>query len=773
MNLLSKGLSFVPKKGVNVFGLKVDLFKCFRQIKLRHFFKHSDNATSVPSSFRPKSRFCPNVPNASINTFCRLVDQDIMHMVTQPYRVSHNLLPAEKTALKELMDSKDLIIKPADKGGAICIQDADKYKAEILSQLSNDKFYKKLKSDPTESFQKTVLSYLEEAKLKGWISKPEFDFLYNQHPIRPVFYTLPKIHKCLENPPGRPIVAQTDSLLSPLSAFVDFHIKPFAQSLPSYIKDSTDFINKISDIQNIPDDSLIVTLDVTSLYTNIPHDGGLEALKFFLLHRDDSSNPPNDFIIELASLVMKYNYFKFDDDFYLQVSGTSMGSICAPNYANLYMGYFEHVFVSNPDMNSHLTRILKWYRYIDDVFCLYQGNVDELQDFLRLLNSFDCNLQFTMDYSTEKVHFLDMWVMKGNGGLSTTLYRKETDRNTLLLATSFHPTPLKRGLPKSQFYRLRRVCHSTEDLCEKASEMRDRFLQRGYQTTWVDQGYNAALHKPRSELLTTSNKDKNKKFSVTCITTYSPHSQAMKSVFQKHWHILKSDPELSTAFSDPPLFVFKRDRNLKDSLVKAYFTDHKPAQSIQTRLCPLPTGNYRCGHCAQCNNTTKAAHFRHPHTGKKYPIKSVITCDSTHVVYMIQCPCGLAYIGKTTRKLKQRISEHKSSIRRNDREYPVAIHFNDAKHDISSFRFMGIEQIQMPPRGGDLDLLLKRREAYWIFTLQTLAPKGLNDEFALSVMLWSVYLVDELSVFQLLTCGVFNFNVIFTVVLSLYYHWVH
>ena len=735
MTLLSKGLSFVPKKGVNVFGLKVDLFKCFRQIKLRHFFNQSNTVASAPSSFRPKSKFCPNVSNASINTFCRLVDQDIMHTVTQPHRASQNLLPAEKKALKELMDSKDLVIKPADKGGAICIQDADKYKAEILSQLSNEKFYKKLKSDPTVAFQKIVLLYLEEAKLKGWISKSEFDFLYNQHPIRPVFYTLPKLHKSLENPPGRPIVAQTDSLLSPLSAFVDAYIKPFAQSLPSYIKDSTDFINKISNIQNIPDDALLVTLDVTSLYTNIPHDGGLEALKFFLLHRDDSETPPNDFIIELTNLVMKYNYFKFDNEFYLQTSGTSMGSICAPNYANLYMGYFEHTFVSNPDVNGHFNKILNWFRYLDDVFCLYQGSLLELNDFLRLLNSFDCNLQFTMDLSTEKVHFLDMWVMKGNGGLFTTLYRKETDRNTLLFATSSHPTPLKRGLPKSQFYRLRRICHSTEDFCEKAAEMRTRFMQRGYPTTWVDQAYTAALHKPRSELLTTSQKKNDKKFSVTCITTYSPHSQAIKSVFKKYWHILKSDPELTTAFDDPPLFVSKRDRNLRDNLVNADFAQSEPAQSIQTRLCPLPKGNYRCGHCAQCNNTTKTTHFRHPHTGKKFPIKNIITCDSTNVIYMITCPCGLAYVGKTTRKLKQRISEHKSSIRRNDREYPVAVHFNDAKHNISSFRFQGIEQIQMPPRGGDIDLLIKRREAYYIFTLQTLAPKGLNDEFALNVML--------------------------------------
>lgn len=44
------------------------------------------------------------------------------------------------------------------------------------------------------------------------------------------------------------------------------------------------------------------------------------------------------------------------------------------------------------------------------------------------------------------------------------------------------------------------------------------------------------------------------------------------------------------------------------------------------------------------------------------------------------CPCGLVYVGKTTRKLKQHISEHTSAIRWNDRDDPVAVQFNDAKH---------------------------------------------------------------------------------------------
>ncbi len=61
------------------------------------------------------------------------------------------------------------------------------------------------------------------------------------------------------------------------------------------------------------------------------------------------------------------------------------------------MGFFEKTFVFNPDKNSHLDMILKWYWYIDDIFCVYQGNVEELVAFLTLLNSFDCNLKFAMD----------------------------------------------------------------------------------------------------------------------------------------------------------------------------------------------------------------------------------------------------------------------------------------------------------------------------------------------------------------------------------------
>ena len=62
----------------------------------------------------------------------------------------------------------------------------------------------------------------------------------------------------------------------------------------------------------------------------------------------------------------------------------------------------------------------------------------------------------------------------------------------------------------------------------------------------------------------------------------------------------------------------------------------------------------------------KCEYFCHPHTGKWIQIYEIIMHSTTHVIYMIKCTCGLCYVGKTYPSLKQRISEHKSSIRIND-----------------------------------------------------------------------------------------------------------
>ena len=337
ISALSKGLSFVPTSTVDSFEIKTDLFRFFRKIKLKHMFGNSQTQGSNKPVFRNRSKFNPGCENPSIQTFCRVVEKDILE--TYKTNLSHsNMNPEEKLAIQELSRDNDIIIKPADKGGAIVVQNMADYKKEAYRQLNDEHFYRKLKMNPTSDFQKKILDVTDGALALNWITKDEYDFLNCEHPVIPVFYMLPKIHKSLIEPKGRPIVACNDSLLEPLSNFVDHFIKPYVLSLPSYVKDSTDVINKISEIKDLPRDTILVTLDVESLYTNISHERGLDALGFYLQGRTEL--PPSVFICELASLVLKLNYFSFIGDFYLQLKGTSMGSTFAPDYANLYMGFF-------------------------------------------------------------------------------------------------------------------------------------------------------------------------------------------------------------------------------------------------------------------------------------------------------------------------------------------------------------------------------------------------------------------------------------------------
>lgn len=67
---------------------------------------------------------------------------------------------------------------------------------------------------------------------------------------------------------------------------------------------------------------------------------------------------------------------KIDKKFYLQVPGTSMGSIVAPNHANLFVGYFEKNYVFKSTVNIYQSKIRKWFRHINDIFYILIGSCE-------------------------------------------------------------------------------------------------------------------------------------------------------------------------------------------------------------------------------------------------------------------------------------------------------------------------------------------------------------------------------------------------------------
>ena len=139
-------------------------------------------------------------------------------------------------------------------------------------------------------------------------------FLLTEHlnePRTPVFYRLPKIHKMFSNfPPLRPIVSGYKSCSNRLSEYLDSFLKFQAQKCNSYVRDTKDFLNKINDLQNLPSNSTLVTMDVSSLYTNKDHNEGAESC-FIKLQTRKNKTVSSELLRKLIIIVLKSNAFRF------------------------------------------------------------------------------------------------------------------------------------------------------------------------------------------------------------------------------------------------------------------------------------------------------------------------------------------------------------------------------------------------------------------------------------------------------------------------------
>ena len=126
----------------------------------------------------------------------------------------------------------------------------------------------------------------------------------------------------------RPIVAGPVCPTSRLSHLIDILLKPIPQYTKSYVRDDIDFLTKFQ-CQLDPNKIFkLVTFDVESLYTNIDHDLGIKAIKFWVeKHRDKiPSRFSVKFICEAIQIILENNVFHFDEKFFIQMKGTAMGT---------------------------------------------------------------------------------------------------------------------------------------------------------------------------------------------------------------------------------------------------------------------------------------------------------------------------------------------------------------------------------------------------------------------------------------------------------------
>ena len=193
--------------------------------------------------------------------------------------------------------------------------------------LTDKKNEGKTQLDNTENYRPLAEPMVEQTSRRV---QQLFTVLYNEHyidemtkkwlcqtpnpPRIPIFYTLTKIHK--PTPVGRPIIAGVSGPTEKLSAFVDKLLQPIAQQQKSYLKDTTDFINFIE--RPVPENAILVSMDVTSLYTNIPQEEGIQTVcEAYDAFYKDTPPIPTRLLAQALRLILQENSFQFCGKSYL------------------------------------------------------------------------------------------------------------------------------------------------------------------------------------------------------------------------------------------------------------------------------------------------------------------------------------------------------------------------------------------------------------------------------------------------------------------------
>ena len=324
LSVLAKGVNFCPvPQQIDELQVRLDLAAWKRRVRLAEFFSDKPSEKDFsPDPFKPKSSWNPPRRCHFTENYLKTVESEVVRELHKGKRFHQNLNASERKAIKELNSNPEIVIKQADKGSGTVIVDKKRYVREGLRQLGDNSTYRKLDKDPTTEVESRLQKLVAKAFENGTISKDMATYAIPVEHKLSRFYLLPKIHKA--GVPGRPEVSCCGSLTENLSEIVDFLLKPFLSSVTSYLRDTKHFLSKVRQLDNLPQGALLVSLDVVNLYPSIPHEDGLSALSAFLEQQGVSESSRSD-IVKLAQFVLVNNVFEFDNQIYIQVSGTASG----------------------------------------------------------------------------------------------------------------------------------------------------------------------------------------------------------------------------------------------------------------------------------------------------------------------------------------------------------------------------------------------------------------------------------------------------------------
>lgn len=276
------------------------------------------------------------------------------------------------------------------------------------------------------------------------------------------------------NIPMRPITSGIGSCPHRLAKVL---ARPLTKALGSisgaHLKNSTDLINRLKNISL--EGKKMASFDVKALFTNVPIDSAIKAIKRAIQDMDEDDLPVKkaDFV-KLVSLCINFSPFEFNGEEYNQHSGLAMGSPLSPVAACLAMEMLEQ-----EEYIKIMGRGATWIRYVDDIMIVVPNGVD-LRRKLDRLNRVNERIKFTLELEENgTLPFLDTSIMRSGGVPKFKVYRKDTNCDDFIHYYSAHSERIKSGVVIGFYLRAMRVS-SEEYLQEEIKYIQEAFSKLAY-----------------------------------------------------------------------------------------------------------------------------------------------------------------------------------------------------------------------------------------------------------------------------------------------------
>jgi hypothetical protein len=413
-----------------------------------------------PKLYIPSQEYIPNEASPLIEQALDTFESQLRTLVRHNNTTRrHNLPPSSRKLLQFFKRSHNFIILPTDKNLGPAIMERATYIKRSLSDHLNDTLtYQRLSQHEAIAILHKAESNMQAIIMKHKLFLPEHESTYLHRVFQldrriPQFYTIPKVHKSPWK--TRPIVSCVNSTLGYLSKWVDRQLQKIVHLCPAYLKDSQSLLSKLRTLPKLPPTAMFVIADAVSMYTNINTQHGLDTLRnWFHLHRHDLPRRfPVDMILAATELIMTCNVFQFDDTYWLQTSGTAMGTSLACMYATVYYAYHEETILLPQFHHTERNALLHYSRLIDDTFQIWDLALLPPQF---TIATFTKQLQHVMHFGTlpwevepprKSVNFLDLTItLAPDGSLTTSTYVKPMNLHLYIPPTSAHPNGVLKSL---------------------------------------------------------------------------------------------------------------------------------------------------------------------------------------------------------------------------------------------------------------------------------------------------------------------------------------